>query len=81
MYIKYTFTSSVYPQNYIVRKKAKKSDAASSSDNNGDKTNDNSKLIIPSITRDEKVYQPGQCEIKCNYIRTYMYTYNGFINK
>jgi len=44
----------------LVRKKAKKSDAASSSDN-GEINDENSQLIIPSITRDEKVYQPGQC--------------------
>ena len=49
----------LHPQNYIVRKKAKKSDIASSANNNGEVANDNSKLIIPSITRDEKVYQPG----------------------
>ena len=44
-----------------MRKKAKKSDTASSSDNKGEVTDESSKLIIPSITRDEKVYQPGQC--------------------
>lgn len=49
-----------YLQNYLVRKKAKKNEATNSSDN-GEVTDDSSQLIIPSITRDEKVYQPGQC--------------------
>lgn len=47
-------------QNYIVRKKAKKSDSAAQSSDNGEVTEESSQLIIPSITRDEKVYQPGE---------------------
>ena len=48
------------PQNYLVRKKAKKSNSVAHSSDNGEVTDESSQLIIPSITRDEKVYQPGE---------------------
>lgn len=57
------------PQNYLVRKKAKKSDSVAHSSDNGEITDESSQLIIPSITRDEKVYQPGE------YTKTILFSF------